>query len=112
MNTLELYQRETHTYTSGWSHLDQWEHIGTAKMLQQRMTREPDGHDDGGTYIAKVIAPRNLKGRDISRAIANSLGGSSCRHEHDCCGCPSTSASVKRTSPREYSVHLRVSFNY
>jgi len=112
MSTLELYQRETHTYTSGWSHLDQWEHIGTAKILEYRQTTWPADYDEGGQYVTKVIAPRELKGRDLSRAISNSLGGSSCTHEHDCCGCPSTSASVKRTSPREYSVHLRVSFNY
>ena len=112
MTTLELFERETSTYRDGWAGLDSWAHIGTAKLLQQRMTREPDGHDDGGAYLAKVIAPSNLKGRDLSRAIAATMGGSSCRHEHDCCGCPSTSASVKRTSAREYSVHLRVSFNY
>jgi len=112
MIKIELHERETFTYASGWDELDSWAHIGTAKLLQQRMTREPDGHDDGGAYLAKVIVPRELKGRDLSRAIANTMGGSSCRHEHDCCGCPSTSASVKRTSAREYSVHLRVSYNY
>ena len=94
MSKLELFERETSTYRDGWAGLDSWAHIGTAKLLQQRMTREPEGYDDGGAYLAKVIAP------------------SSCRHEHDCCGCPSTSASVKRTSAREYSVHLRVSYNY
>ena len=112
MSTLELFERESHTYAPGWSHLDSWAHIGTAKLLQQRMTREPEGYDDGGAYLAKVIAPRELKGRDLSRAIAATMAGSSCRHEHDCCGCPSTSAIVKRTSAREYSVHLRVNFNY
>ena len=112
MEKFIICERETHTYTSGWDHLDSWNELGTAKMLKARMTREPEGHDDGGAYLAKVIAPSHLKGRDLSRAIAQSVGGSSCRHEHDCCGCPSTSASVKRTSAREYSVHLRVSFNY
>lgn len=112
MTTLELYERETHTYRDGWAGLDSWAYIGTAKMLQQRMTREPSDFDDGGSYLAKVIAPSHLKGRDLTRAIANTMGGSSCTHEHDCCGCPSTSASVKRISAREYSVHLRVSFNY
>ena len=90
---------------------DNW--VSEALMvIGKRMTREPDGYDDGGAYLAKVIAPRELKGRDLSRAIAATMAGSSCRHEHDCCGCPSTSASVKRTSAREYSVHLRVSYNY
>ena len=112
MQTLELYERDSFTYSDGWADLDSWAHIGTAKMLKARRVQESNGHDDGGAYLAKVIGPSNLKGRDLSRAIAQSIGGSSCRHEHDCCGCPSTSASVKRTSSREYSVYLHVSYNY
>lgn len=112
MKNFIIYQRESYKYAAGWNHLDSWIKLGTAKMLQARMTREPDGHDDGGAYLAKVIAPSNLRSRDLSQAIAQSLGGSSCQHEHDCCGCASTSARVKRTSSREYSVHLRVSYNY
>ena len=112
MEKFIICKRETHTYRDGWADLDSWTQLGTAKMLQARMIEEPDGYDSGGAYLAKVIAPSSLKGRDLSRAIAQSIGGSSCTHEHDCCGCPSTSASVKRTSAREYSVYLRVSYNY
>jgi hypothetical protein len=112
MQKIIISERESYTYAAGWNHLDSWKELGTAKMLQARMTREPNGHDDGGAYLAKVIAPSNLKGRDLSQAIAQSIGGSSCKHEHDCCGCASTSARVKRTSAREYSVYLRVTYNY
>jgi hypothetical protein len=112
MTRLELFKRETDTYTSGWAHLDDWTHLGTAKMLQPRMTQEPDGYDSGGAYLAKVIAPRELKNQNIAQAIAQTLGGSQCQHEHDCCGCPTTYTSVKRTSPREYSVFFNVSYNY
>jgi hypothetical protein len=112
MENLELYQRMTNTYASGWSHLDDWQHLGTAKMLQPRMTAEGNGYDEGGQYLAKVIAPRHLKGQDLTRAIENTIEGSSCTHEHDCCGCPTTHARVTRTSSREYSVFYRVFFNY
>lgn len=112
MQTLELYKRDSHTYTDGWADLDEWTHLGTAKMLQPRMTEAPNGYDEGGQYLAKVIAPRQLKSLDISHAIADTIEGSSCRHDHDCCGCPTTHASVKRTSAREYSVFFRVFFNY
>ena len=112
MQTLDLFQRNSHTYADGWSHLDDWQHIGTAKQLTPRQTTPPDGHDDGGRYLAKVIAPRQLKARDLTRAIENSMGGSGCRHEHDCCGCPTTYARAKRTSSREYSVFISVSYNY
>jgi hypothetical protein len=112
MTHLELYQRDSNTYADGWAHLDEWQHLGTVKLLAMRQTREPEGHDDGGRYLARVIAPRALKGRDLGRAIESSLGGSSCRHEHDCCGCPTTYARAKRITSREYSVSLSVSYNY
>jgi len=112
MTKFIISERETYKYATGWNYLDSWKELGTAKMLQARMVREPNDHDDGGAYLAKVIAPSNLKGRNLSQAIAQSIGGSSCKHEHDCCGCASTSARVKRTSAREYSVYLRVTYNY
>ena len=70
------------------------------------------GFDDAGTFTTKVIGPRELRAVDLGRAIAATLGGSSCTHEHDCCGCPTTHASVKRTSAREYFVHLHITRNY
>jgi hypothetical protein len=112
MQNLELHQRMTHTYADGWADLDDWQHLGTAKMLRWNATAEPLGFDDAGTFTTKVIGPRELRAVDLSRAIAATLGGSSCTHEHDCCGCPTTHASVKRTSAREYFVHLHITRNY
>ena len=112
MTKLELHQRITHTYADGWADLDEWQHLGTAKMLRWNATAEPLGFDDAGTFTTKVIGPRQLRAVDLGRAIAATLGGSSCTHEHDCCGCPTTHASVKRTSAREYFVHLHITRNY
>jgi hypothetical protein len=112
MENLELFKRETNRFTAGWSDLDDWTHLGTAKMLRWNATAEPLGFDDATTYTTKVIGPRQLRAVDLGKAIAATLGGSSCTHEHDCCGCPTTSASVKRTSAREYFVHLQITRNY
>jgi hypothetical protein len=112
MTKLQLHQRMTHAYAAGWSDLDDWQHLGTAKMLRWNATAEPLGFDEAATYTTKVIGPRQLRAVDLGNAISATLGGSSCTHEHDCCGCPTTSASVKRTSAREYFVHLRITRNY
>jgi hypothetical protein len=108
----DLFTRLTYQYADGWQHLDSEEFTGTVKVLGATRQIEGAGYDDGGAAHFRVVAPSALKGRDLSRAIGQTLGGSSCRHEHDCCGCATHRASVKRVSPREYAVKVSVSFNY
>lgn len=101
-----------HQYNAGWRHLEREEFTGTVKVLGPTHQSEGEGYDDGGSTRFRVVAPSALKRQDLSRAIAQTLGGSSCRHEHDCCGCATHRASVRRVSPREYSVKVSISFNY
>jgi len=113
MNLANLYLRVTHKYADGWRHLDDDQFVGTVKVLGVTSATEGGDYDDGGTASFRVVAPSALRGADLSRAIADTLGGgSNCRHEHDCCGCASTYATVRRVSNREYAVRLRTSFNY
>ena len=70
MEKLELHQRMTHTYADGWSDLDEWQHLGTAKMLRWNATAEPLGFDDAGTYTTKVIGPRELRAVDPAANLA------------------------------------------
>ena len=60
------------------------------------------------TYAGSKKSPPKtaLRGVDLSNAIADTLSGSRCRHEHDCCGCPCTYADVRRVARREYAVSL------
>ena len=51
MQKIIISERESYTYASGWNHLDSWKELGTAKMLQARMTREPNGYDDGARCV-------------------------------------------------------------
>jgi hypothetical protein len=107
-----IYQRMTHRYADGWRHLDQEEFVGTVKVLAPTRQTEPESYDEGGETRFRIVAPPALKGQDLSLAIRQTLSGSGCRHEYDCCGCASTRASVKRVSPREYAVRVAVSYNY
>lgn len=106
---IDLYERLTHQYRDGWRDLDEDKFIGTAKVL--RYQRLADDGIDGKSFKTLVFAPSALRGTDLSNAIADTLGGSNCRHEHDCCGCPSTYVDVRRISRREYSVQLHTYYN-
>lgn len=108
-NTIELYERLTHQYRAGWSYLDEEQYIGTAKILAYRKTR--DEGPDGNNHLTRVIAPTSLRHLDLSRAIKDTLSGTYCQHEHDCCRCPSTYAYVRRVSAREYAVTLCTTYN-
>jgi hypothetical protein len=106
---IHLYERLSHKYRDGWRDLDDEQYVGTAKVLAYR--RVSDEGIDGNTYATRVVAPSALRGVDLSNAIADTLSGSRCRHEHDCCGCPSTYADVRRVSRREYAVSLHTTYN-
>ena len=107
--TIELYERLTHQYADGWRDLDDERYLGTVKMLSLRLTRD-DGID-GNTHLTRVIAPTDLSAVDLTHAIEDTLSGSRCRHEHDCCGCPSTYADARRISAREYAVKISTFYN-
>jgi len=106
---IHLYKQLTHKYRSGWRHLDEEEYVGTVKLLPFRKTAD-DGID-GNRSVTRVIAPSALRGIDLSGAINDTLSGSSCRHEHDCCGCASTYTDVRRVSKREYAVVVHTYYN-
>jgi hypothetical protein len=106
---INLFKRLTHKYRDGWRHLDNEVFVGTVKMLQPRKLE--DHGIDGHAQLARVIAPASLGGVDLSYAIGSTLSSSHCRHEHDCCGCASVSADVRRLSRRHYSVKLFTSYN-
>lgn len=106
---IDLYERFTHTYRDGWQELDEHKFVGTVKVL--RYQRLADDGIDGKSHKTLVFAPAALRDTDLSYAIADTLGGSNCRHEHDCCGCATTYADVRRISRREYSVRLHTYYN-
>lgn len=111
MNTINLYRRLSHRWAPGWSDLEEEEHVGQARMTPWRMVREPQDYDDGGVYTS-VATVKSRDARHVARALADSLGGSSCRHEHDCCGCSYRNISARRVSRNRYAVRMSVTYNY
>jgi hypothetical protein len=106
---ITLFKKLTNKYRLGWDHLDSHQFLGYAKMLTPRLIT--DEGIDGKMSITRVIAPAALGGTDLSTHIATSLSYSHCRHEHDCCGCATVGADVRRLSRRQYSVKLFTSYN-
>jgi hypothetical protein len=110
--SLHVYNRLTHKYNPGWASLDRHEYAGTVKVLGGRITRQGEDYDEGDTWVHRVIAPAKLKAADLSDALRDTMGGSNCQHEYDCCGCALRHASVKRINRRTYSVRISVTYNY
>jgi hypothetical protein len=109
---IHLYERTSFGYRDAYRDLDSEVYVGEVKMLAGRMVREPRDFDDGGVRRHRVVAPSTLAGRDLTRAINTYFSHSGCRHEWDCCGCASISATAKRVSKREYVVDISTSYNY
>ena len=114
MNNFTLYIRSTNQFRDGWSQLDEWQDIGTAKVLARRNISEDEG--EGVTrWTERVIVPRSTIARcgiaAIERAIGSTLSYSHCRHEHDCCGCVSVSAYAEHRGGREFLVRGSASHN-
>jgi hypothetical protein len=110
-HTQPLFTRLTHQYRDGWSYLDTEEFTASVKLLGATRRTPSNSYEGGGTCNYRVVAPSALKGTDLTRAISHSFGGSSCQHEHDCCGCATVSIDVLRVSRREYVVRSSISFN-
>jgi hypothetical protein len=111
MFTTDLYVRLTHRFAPGWSSLDDDRRVGTARLTPWRLVRPGNGHDDGGVYTSMATV-RSQDRRAIAQALADTLGGSSCRHEHDCCGCASRWVEARRVGKHRYAVRMSVTFNY
>jgi hypothetical protein len=105
-----IYTTLSHKYRD--SRLDPVEYVATVKVLTPTRIEEAEDFDEGDTYFFRVVAPSADRGRDLSRAIRDTLSTGGCSHEHDCCGCASTYASVRRVGPREYKVRTRTTYNY
>ena len=106
MERILLSERLTYKYRSGWSELDSWEEVGS---VQLKPAKSILGRVVDQKYI--LINDGRIPG-DLSQAICDTMGGSPCQHEHDCCGCPSTYADVERTGEWRYTVKLHTTLNY
>lgn len=120
MNKIDLEARTTHRYRDGWSYLDNFDYVGTALVTPFRdVTPEPSegicpDPSEGPVHVARARIPAG-QDRELSiKAIRDHYRGSSCRCEHDCCGCASHWANVRPVHgrPREFSIRISTTYNY
>lgn len=112
---ISIAVRKTNHYVGTYSHLDEWGPSMPAKQLAGRKIPpgpEDDDMSSGPTYVSRVIAPRGHKDhKGFIRALQDEFSAWGCSHSHDCCGCPSYSATARHIRGREYSLRVRVSYN-
>lgn len=106
---LRLYT--THGYAPGWRHLDRSRSLGEVALTPRKAVSAGNGYDEGPTYTQHVRLPRGMNSDLAVRGLVDTISGSRCRHEHDCCGCASTSVSVRSLSKRDLLVRSRISYN-
>lgn len=105
-----LHTNLSYEYNDG--RLNPCEYTATAKVINPTRIEEGDGYARGNVYYFRIIARPGDRGRDLSRAIRDTFSTGGCSHEHDCCGCATTRATVRRVGSREYKVQTRTTFNY
>ena len=101
-HTLEI--RKTHGYVGTYRDLDQWETIGTFKVLGEGPITWKDVDEEdycyAGTRVYVVSVESDARHDDIRRALQDQYSSHGCAHEHDCCGCISTYATATKQSDR------------
>lgn len=114
MELISVNKRTSHKYRDGWAHEDQWEHLGVLKVTPAKVTEEGNRYDEGDTYVRFArIQNISRKGfKMLKQGLQDTLSGSGCQHEYDCCGCASYRSIIRRVGPRLVLIHTRVSYNY
>lgn len=112
MLTVDAYRFLTSKWAPGWKQLEDSQFVAQVKLTPAKMVREGNDYDDGGTYVQYLRVPAHLPAWVLKEALRDTLSGSNCRHEYDCCGCTSRFVRVKQTSPRRLAVFTNVSYNY
>jgi hypothetical protein len=82
--------RLTHKYRDGYSYLDEYEDAARLELIACEMSRDnEDGCDETSrqTYVYRLISVEDGYKNKLKRMFYSHLGGSSCTHDYDCCGC-------------------------
>lgn len=98
--------RRTYRYRDAWDHLDAWGDPMRFKVLGGRVTRQAEQYDEVDTVVYRVIGTKRGNQAEQAQALRDTMGGSRCRHDYDCCGCITTHASVRRLRPGVFFVRL------
>lgn len=108
-----LWLRKTFRYRDGWARSeDTYAHMGEVKLTPRKLVQDQESFDGQAIFTQTATVPRGLDQKKVQRALVDTLGGSLCRHEHDCCGCFSTSVRTRRLSNRKFGIVLTLTPNY
>lgn len=102
MRQFHIYARLSHSYVTGWKHLDRHEFVCSLKLTPPRIVEVDDEGDYVSTTTGRVTAKALAEARKVWRSIprdvrvpsfrqwfANAVASEfdeGCRCEHDCCG--------------------------
>ena len=107
------------TLPSGGSYTDYYgsrayneETVAVVRLTRAKKVAEGNYYDEGGTYLQYLRVPRGVDSAVLSQALRHTMGGSSCTHAYDCCGCASRSIQTKMIAPRKMQVRTKIFFNY
>lgn len=112
--TEHIYKRLTHRYRDGWSGLDESKYLASLRLTAPKLIEAPVDFDQGGTFERVARLPAGLSRHqraDLAQAVASTLGGSRCTHEHDCCGCARRSVTT-HVQGRRLRVLTSITFNH
>lgn len=82
MEKIELERQTSHKYRQGWDHLNESEHVGTARVLTTKFKRKDE--ESQRIFILLLVMSTD-SAEHIEEAICDTMR-SGCRCEHDCCG--------------------------
>ena len=112
MHTEHVYKFLTHAWAPGYSHLEESKLVGTIKLTPHKRTQRGNHYDEGDSFTQHGRIPKGVNKRELAKAIVDTMSGSRCQHEYDCCGCATTRVEVKLLPKRRIFVHTAVSYNY
>lgn len=98
--------RRTYHYRDAWDRLDLWGEPLRFKTLGGRVTRQAEQYDEVDTFVFRAIGDKRGDQAEQAQALRDTLSGSNCSHEHDCCGCTTYRASVRRLRPGVFFVRV------
>jgi hypothetical protein len=88
------------------------EDVATVRLTPSLKVASGNGYDEGGTYLQYLRVPRGVNKMELADALRHTMGGSSCTHAYDCCGCASRFIMTKMINTRTMQVRTKIYYNY
>lgn len=88
------------------------EEVATVRLTRAKKVAEGNYYDEGGTYLQYLRVPRGVDTQVLAEALRHTMGGSSCTHAYDCCGCASRFIQTEMIAPRKMKIRTKIFFNY